>query len=142
MTGTCRFCGQTMMVDYDSFTEEMAEKIKNGMSVDDIATNECKCPEGMEYRNVEKCKEDAKANAESLFKIDFDVPFPDEKAKRKNIALLDLMNIIIDNIAAGTIKKVTLNIDKRVKATISDKPDKIEVNRAFKDSQSLAAEKY
>lgn len=131
MTGTCKYCGQTMMVaGIDD--EEYANQ---------IATEQCKCPEGMEYRNIEQMKTEAKANAEALFKID--LPFPDEKAEMKNLALLDLMDKIIDNLAAGTIKKVSLRLDERTTATMSVKgSDAITIKKNYKEEFSLEANKY
>lgn len=132
MTGTCKYCGQTMMV-VGIDDEETANR---------IATEQCKCPEGMDYRNIEQMKDEAKANAEALFKID-DLPFPDEKAEMKNLALLDLMDKIIDNLAAGTVKKVSLKLDERTTATmVITKSDGITIKKNYKEEFSLEANKY
>lgn len=132
MTGTCKYCGQTMMV----------AGIEDEEYANQIATEQCKCQEGREYRNVEQMKAEAKANAEALFKID-DLPFPDEKAEMKNLALLDLMDKIIDNLAAGTIKKVSLRLDERTTATMSVKgSDAITIKKNYKEEFSLEANKY
>lgn len=131
MTGTCKYCGQTMMVaGIDD--EEYANQ---------IATEQCKCQEGREYRNVEQMKAEAKANAEAMFKID--LPFPDEKAEMKNLALLDLMDKIIDNLAAGTIKEVSLKLDERITAIMRVKgSDAITIKKKYKEEFSLEANKY
>lgn len=130
MTGTCKYCGQTMMVEANNIEE-----------ADNIATNECKCQEGREYRNVEQMKAEAKANAEAMFKID--LPFPEVKEEMKNFELLDLMDKIIDNLAAGTIKEVSLKLDERITAIMRVKgSDAITIKKKYKEEFSLEANKY
>lgn len=117
MTGTCRYCGQTMM------TISEVEAIAN-----EIATNECKCPEGMEFRNMEQWKIDAKENIDALTEDVGDL------AK-------SAMRSVVDAIAAGMCKKVSFKVNERINITILLKKDCIDVERSFKEKNTLSAEK-
>lgn len=131
MTGTCKFCGQTMMVD-----------CSDPLIADRIATEECKCPEGMEYRNIEQMKFEAKENAKALFGLD-DVPFPDEKEEEKNRRLLEMMYNIIDNLAAGTMKRCSIKLNERTTATLFiTKEDGIKIKKNYKEEFVLEANHF
>lgn len=131
MTGTCKFCGQEMIVDCSD--QNVADR---------IATEECKCDEGREFRNVEEMKKEAKENAEALFGLD-EVPFPDEKEMEKNRALLGMMNNIIDNLAAGTMKRVTIKLNERTSATMFiTKEDGIKIKKNYKEEYVLEANHF
>ncbi len=129
MTGVCKFCGQHMMVE--AADQEYADK---------IATDECKCQEGREYRNIEEMKVEAKAYAENLFKID--LPFPEEEEERKNLMLLDLMDLIIENLAAGSIKSCSLGLNSRVTAKMKATSSGLEIKKKYNEESTLTANKY
>lgn len=131
MTGTCKFCGQTMMVEAGTIEQ-----------ANEMATMDCKCDEGRAYRNIEDMKREAKANAEALFGIE-EVPFPDENEQMKNAALLDMMDVIINNVAAGIIKKCSLTLNERTTATIFITPkDGIKIKKNYKEEFTLEANRY
>lgn len=117
MTGICAYCGQTMMVDCE--VEEMANK---------VATEECHCEEGREYRNMELWKHEAKHNIMGLTE---DVG---ETATKT-------MMCAVDAIAAGECKKVAIKINERVSINIVLKKDCIDVERNYKEKSVLSAEK-
>lgn len=132
MLGNCKFCGQSMLVENANTPEEANE----------YATQNCKCDAGRNYRNIEEMKAEAKANAEALFGIE-ELPFPDEKEQMKNAALLDMMDIIINNVAAGIIKKCTLKLNERTTATIFITPkDGIKIKKNYKEEFVLEANHY
>lgn len=134
MTGTCKFCNQTMIV----------ADVDNQADADEYASRNCNCNEGRAYRNIEDMKEEAKENARSLFEIDNDVPFPEDPSIiTKNQKLIKLMDNIIDSIAEGAIKKSSIKIDERVSATIYlTKNGGIDTIRSYKDNQNLSANLY
>lgn len=132
MLGNCKFCGQSMLAENANTPDEANE----------FATMNCKCEEGRRYRNIEDMKTEAKSNAEALFKIE-EVPFPDEKEEMKNAALLDLMDKIIDSVAAGIIKKATLKLDERTTALIQITPkDGIRIKKKLNAEYSLDANHF
>ena len=130
MTGTCKFCGQTMKV----------EDAENQKAADDYASMHCKCKEGMAFRNIEDMKDAAKANAESLF------PLPEkacEKETHDHAELLKLMNCIIENVAEGIIEKATVKVSERVTASIFiTAKDGIRIKKNYKEEYVLEANHY
>lgn len=117
MTGICIYCGQHMMVEAES--QEQANK---------IASDECKCEEGREYRNMEQWKHDAKSNIDSLTE---DIG---EVCKKT-------MFLVVDSIAAGECKRASIKINERVSINIALKKDCIDVERSYKEKNVLSAEK-
>lgn len=117
MTGVCKYCGQQMMVETE--VQEYADK---------IATDECNCDEGREYRNMEQWKEDAKGNVYALTEGIGD-------------PAIEAMLMFVDAIAAGECKKATVKINERVSIIITLKSDCIDVERSYKEKNKLTAEK-
>lgn len=117
MTGTCIYCGQTMMVEAE--TLEQANM---------IATEECHCEEGREFRNMEQWKKDAKEN---IYALTEDIG---------ETAINTMLNAV-DGIAAGELKKVSIKINERVNISIVLKKDCIDVERSYKEKNTLSAEK-
>ena len=117
MTGTCKYCGQTMMVETEY--QEYADK---------IATDECKCEEGREYRNIEEWKVEAKANIDAL-------------TEDVGATITEAMEKVVDAIAAGECKKASIKINERVSINIALKKDCIDVERIFKEKDILSAER-
>lgn len=119
MIGHCRFCGQSMMTDCE--TEEAAN---------DYAERNCKCPEGMELRNIEDMKEAAKENIVALFEDEAD-------------ETIGLMMHCVDTLAAGKVSKVTISIDERTKASlIRTAKDGIQLKKNYKEDFVLEANKF
>lgn len=117
MTGVCKYCGQHMMVDTDC--QEKANI---------IATEECHCEEGREHRNMEQWKFDAKTNIDALTE---DVGDNTTRA----------MKLAVDAIAAGELKKCSFKINERVSINIVLKADCIDVERNYKEKNTLSAER-
>ena len=117
MTGTCKFCGQTMMTDFS-----------DPYIADEVATDECTCEEGREFRNMEQWKLEAKQNIDNLC----------EDVKK---GIVNAMKAIVDSIAAGECKKANIKVNERVSISIILKKDCIDVERSFKEKSVLSAEK-
>lgn len=130
MTGTCKFCGQTMIV-------ENAESQK---AADEYASMHCKCDQGRNYRNIEDMKDAAKENAKALFTVPEDAS---EKKIHENEELLKLMNCIIENVAEGVIEKATVKVNERVTASIFiTTKDGIRIKKNYKEEYVLEANHY
>lgn len=128
--GTCKFCGQTMMV----------EGIETQLSRDDYASKNCKCKEGMRYRNIEDVKEAAKANAEALFVLD---PHASAEQIKKHKDLLNLLNCIIENVAEGIIEKSSVKIGERTSVSIFiTSLDGIRIKKSYKEDYVLEANRH
>lgn len=124
MTGTCKYCGQTMMTD--ATTIEVANE---------IATENCKCEEGRIFRNIEEMKCEAKQNAYALFSAD--------DMNDKNQMLLQLMSDIIDVVAAGVIQKATIKLNERTTASIFiTAKDGIRIKKNYKEEFVLEANRF
>lgn len=124
MTGTCRFCGQTMMTEANLID-----------AADELATRNCTCEEGRAYRNIEDMKCEAKQNAYALFSKD-DM---DDYTQM----LLQTMANIIDAVAAGIIEKATLKINERTSASIFITPkDGIRIKKNYKEEYVLEANRF
>lgn len=118
MTGTCKFCGQTMLTNCT--TQE---------SADYEAEMNCKCQEGMNYRNTEDMKEAAKANINALFEDESD----------ETVAL---MMHAVDVLAEGNIKSVSFKLDERTKGTLILTTDEgIKIKKNYKEDYELKANK-
>ena len=130
MTGTCKFCNQTMIVD----------GAENQQAADEYATEHCRCEEGRAYRNIEQMKKEAKENAADLF------PLPEGancKEKVRHELMLKTMNCIIDNVADGIIQKATIKINERVTASIFiTAKDGIRIKKNYKEEYVLEANHY
>lgn len=116
MLGTCKYCGQQMM------TQSEIEEVAN-----DIATLDCKCEEGRNYRNIEDMKTEAKSNVRTLFETVQD-------------PVKQIMDNAIDAIAAGTCKDVTIKVNERLKAKIAKGKDSIKVSRIYNETNTIEAE--
>lgn len=117
MTGTCKFCGQTMIVE-----------CSDPLIANKIATEECKCEEGREFRNMEEWKFEAKNNIESL-------------CESMGETTITVLYGVVDAIAAGEIKKASIKVNERVNISVVLKKDCIDVERSYKEKNVLTAEK-
>lgn len=95
--GTCRFCGQTFMIETISGEATEAQ-------LEEHATQMCNCPEAKAYQGVIEAKDKAMRNIEILFD-----KFP--KAK-------ELLQAAVEPVAGGAIKSVTVNLEGGVKGTL------------------------
>lgn len=116
-TGVCRFCGQNKIVEVpDNFTEE---------EINEEASKECYCIDAKHYKEslelkamVEQQKMSARGTTLELFHEEY----PE---------IEELLNNAIDPLAAHKFKKVSIQTDDGVSASIKWK-DGIEVERVDK----------
>ena len=119
-TGVCRYCGQHKLVEIpDAATEE---------EINEEATVMCRCLPAQAYRDELAHKERVEAaicSAEGTTYELFNDEYPD---------IEQLLNSAMRPLAAGTIKKVTINTNGKTKASISFAADTFKVEREDKKS--------
>lgn len=74
-TGACRFCGQIKMITLSE--EEWLERVRKTNKdadniADDIATEECNCQEGSDFRADHYVMEQCRENIEAMFREDYE----------------------------------------------------------------------
>lgn len=113
ITGTCRFCHQTVMV----------EELPEGMTRDEAATRACTCPVATEYRDRLESVESAKVQIQTMF-------------AESEIAMNVLM-AAVPGISEGKIDKVSVTISSITKAHIFlTSKGKIKILKEIKKQES------
>lgn len=114
--GACRYCHQTKMVMVpDDATPEMIEE---------EATMSCTCRLSQEYANKVRKEESIKMSIEAA-KESVESLFEGEQFEE----LREALKGSIDAIARKKIKKVTINVTSKIKATIQLKDEALLVTR-------------
>jgi uncharacterized protein YajQ (UPF0234 family) len=114
--GYCKFCKQsTMVMVPDNATPEEIEK---------EATMSCKCKLSQEYADKIRHEESVQMSIEAA-KASVDQLFEGEQFDELRTALKGC----IDSVAKKKIRKVTIDINKKIKATIQIKDDAILLTR-------------
>lgn len=118
ITGTCKFCGQrSLIVVPDNASEELI--------LEETALN-CTCKESQAYRDAKEKEEQIEMAKTSARGTTFEL-FHEEYPE-----IEELLNMAIDPLVKKVFKKMTINTDGRVKATISFSKDTIKVEREDK----------
>jgi len=114
--GACRFCHQTKMVMVpEDATPEMIEE---------EATMSCTCRLSQEYANKVRKEESIKMSIEAA-KESIESLFEGEQFEE----LREALKGSIDAVARKKIKKVTINVTSKIKATIQLKDEALLVTR-------------
>lgn len=114
--GACRFCHQTKMIMVPSnATPEMIEQ---------EATMNCTCKLSQEYADKARREESIKMSIEAA-KASVETLFEGEHFEE----LREALKGSVEAIARKKIKKVTVNVTSKIKATIQMKDDAILVTR-------------
>lgn len=114
--GACRYCHQTKMVMVpDDATPEMIEE---------EATMSCTCRLSQEYANKLRKEESIKMSIEAA-KESIESLFEGEQFEE----LREALKGSIDAVARKKIKKVTINVTSKIKATIQLKDEALLVTR-------------
>lgn len=123
-TAPCRFCGQ--MVQFMGGNDLTEPQVR------EIATMNCTCDEATEYQKEKNRKENALRNVEKLFGKEA----PQDKRIREDI--VKLLMAAVEEIYAGGLAKVTLNLRGGVKASVSqNSKGEINVERTETRKQKL-----
>ena len=112
MTGVCKFCGQTSVIDAPEGTsyERAAE----------IATMQCNCKDALSYQHRISSEKQAE---------DYVEQWSNEKAER-----MDALKAIIRAISHREIKKATIKFEN-ITITISDSNGEIKIKKTYTDSE-------
>ena len=114
--GSCRFCHQTKMVTVpNDATPEMIEE---------EATMGCTCKLSQEYADKKRHEESIKMSIEAA-KASIETLFEGETFEELREALKGSVNAV----ARKKIKKITINVTSKIKATIQLKDDALLVTR-------------
>lgn len=114
--GACRYCHQTKMVMVpDDATPEMIEE---------EATMSCTCRLSQEYANKVRKEESIKMSIE-VAKESIESLFEGEQFEE----LREALKGSIDAVARKKIKKVTINVTSKIKATIQLKDEALLITR-------------
>lgn len=101
----CRFCGQMIQLEPDTvLTEQQAEE---------EAVMLCRCPDAKEYQKQKKRREKALRNVGVLF--------GEMAAEEKRIRpeTLNILCAAVEEVYAGELAKITLNLRGGVRACVS-----------------------
>lgn len=123
-TAQCRFCGQMVQIETDKeLTQPQAEE---------QATMTCNCTEAVEYQKEKQRKEKAMMNVSALFGENV---APD---KRCGEGIVNILKAAVEEICTGGLTKVTLNLRRGIKASISQNAKgEINVERTETKKQKL-----
>lgn len=113
MTGTCKFCGQTSLTDFD-----------DKESADQYATDNCNCKEGQEHRSILEMVDTAKQNVDGLF-------------ADKSQEVRDFIKQSIDMVMDEEIKSVTFKVDEISKCVVTRRASSIKLTRKLSETQEL-----
>ena len=99
-TGTCRYCKQIHVIGYEN-GDLTLELIQKGMeprkALDEQATRQCTCNEGLHYRRGIKQAEDAEKECKKLFE-----DLPEAQA---------VISTSVLGLAVGKLKAISLNVE-------------------------------
>ena len=76
VTGACRFCGQTKMITLteDEWLDRIQKSGRGGSEIaDDIATEECTCKVGSDWRTDHYVMQQCRENIEAMFRDEYEV---------------------------------------------------------------------
>lgn len=120
MKGTCKFCGQMRMVKADvNATEE---------ELNELAVEDCKCDGAQHFRKKRTEAEIAKCNIDNLFADHYP-------------CVAAVLKECIPLVQDGSIKKITLNVTSKVKATMNKTTkDSLLVNKTMIAKEELDTE--
>lgn len=75
VNGSCRFCGQVKMIALteDEWLEKIRKTNKSAEDLaDDLATEQCSCNQGSDYRADHYVMEQCRQNIENMFRRDYE----------------------------------------------------------------------
>lgn len=123
-TAQCRFCGQMVQIETEEkLTQPQAEE---------KATVICTCDAAVEYQKEKQRKDKAMKNVSVLFGEDA------APEKRASEGIVNILRAAVEEIYAGGLARVTLNLRGGVKASISQNAKgEINVERTETRKQKL-----
>jgi len=116
-TGSCMFCGQSRIIEMteDEWLERIQKTNKSGATIADyMASRECNCRNGQEWRDKQENIEQAHSNIDMIF-------------GEKYPEVADILSKSVEMIAEGVIRKITIMTPEKYQALMEKKRGSISV---------------
>lgn len=129
VNGACRFCGQLRMITLSE--EEWLERIrianKDGHEVaDDLATEQCTCKEGADWRADNYVMDQCRENIEEMFRQDYE-------------EIADLLQEAVPMVYYQQIKKLSITTPEHGVATMNRAGGNMKIKFSQKHETELTA---
>lgn len=117
-TGSCMFCGQNRIIEMseDEWLDRIQKTNRSGKTIADyMASRECSCRDGMEWRAEQESMEQAVQNIEILF-------------GEKYPEVADILTNAVELIGGKKIKRITVMTPEKYQATMEKKRASIRIH--------------
>ena len=128
-TGVCHFCGQTRMISLpeDEWLEMIRKTNKDADQLaDDLATEQCTCNQGSEYRADHYVMEQCRHNIEDMFREEFE-------------EIADLLQEAVPMVYYQHIKRVSITTPEHGVATMNRSGGNLKIKFTQKHETELTA---
>ena len=129
VNGACRFCGQIKMITLteDEWLERIRkENMKAESIADEIATEECNCKEGADYRADHYVMVQCRENIEEMFREDYE-------------EIADLLQEAVPMIYYQQIKKISITTPEHGVALMTRNGGNMKIKFSQKHETELTA---
>lgn len=129
INGACRFCGQIKMITLpeDEWLEQIKKTNKEGTAIaDDLATEQCTCKEGSEYRADHYVMKQCRENIEDMFRKDYE-------------EIADLLQEAVPMIYHQQIKKISIITPEHGTASMTRSGGNMKIKFSQKHETELTA---
>ena len=129
VNGACKFCGQIKMITFSE--EEWLERIQKenkaaGTIADEVATEECNCKEGSEFRADHYVIQQCRQNIEDMFRENYE-------------EVADILQEAVPMVYYQTVKKVTVVTPEHGVATMTRSGGNMKIKFLQKHETELTA---
>lgn len=129
VNGACKFCGQIKMITLseDEWLERIQKENKKAETIaDEIATEECNCKEGSDFRADHYVIEQCRQNIEEMFRENFE-------------EVADILQEAVTMVYYQTVKKVTVITPEHGVATMTRSGGNMKIKFSQKHETELTA---
>ena len=129
VNGACKFCGQIKMITLseDEWLERIKKENKAGETIaDEIATEECNCKEGADFRADHYVIQQCRQNIEDMFRENYE-------------EVADILQEAVPMVYYQTVKKVTVVTPEHGVATMTRSGGNMKIKFSQKHETELTA---
>ena len=129
VNGACKFCGQIKMITLseDEWLERIKKENKAGETIaDEIATEECNCKEGADFRADHYVIKQCRQNIEDMFRENYE-------------EVADILQEAVPMVYYQTVKKVTVVTPEHGVATMTRSGGNMKIKFSQKHETELTA---
>ena len=129
VNGACKFCGQIKMITLseDEWLERIKKENKAGATIaDEIATEECNCKEGADFRADHYVIKQCRQNIEDMFRENYE-------------EVADILQEAVPMVYYQTVKKVTVVTPEHGVATMTRSGGNMKIKFSQKHETELTA---